>query len=82
MTTLDIKQPMFKRWHVDKLKDADWESTELRRQSAMALADGNITHQASTENRLDKEWKTLKERVSVTDKVLENHLNNGSQILS
>ena len=82
MTTLHIKQPMFKRWHVDKLKDADRESTEMRRQFATALADIEtyVTHQASTENRLDKEWKTLKKCVSVTDK-FENHLNSRSQIL-
>ena len=65
------KQPVCKRWPVDKLTNEDGESSERRRQFALELADRNTTHQASTESTLDQEWNTLKQCVSMTaDKVL------------
>lgn len=47
----------------DQLMDEDRGNTEMSRHFAVEIANGNVTHQASTENTLNKEWNALKECV-------------------
>ena len=65
------KQPVCKRWPVDKLTDKDGESSERRRQFALELADTNTTHQASIINLYQRQQTRYLENHPETIKTMD-----------